>query len=156
GLNPTTLRITLPDFHNLSLRYGQLLTALKSGNAQRISASKAAIRFIQQQEDIVRQFETLQKDPSFRSRITHHDTKISNILFDPGERSVCVIDTDTMMPGYFISDLGDMMRTYLPPVSEEEKDFDNIIIREDIYQAIVQGYCSSMNAQLTDTEKAHF
>ena len=42
------------------------------------------------------------------------------------------------MPGYFISDVGDMMRTYLSPVSEEEKDFSKIEIREDFYKAIVQ------------------
>jgi hypothetical protein len=34
------------------------------------------------------------------------------------------------MPGYFISDLGDMMRTYLSPVSEEEQDFNKIEIRK--------------------------
>ena len=60
------------------------------------------------------------------------------------------------MPGYFISDVGDMMRTYLSPVSEEEKDFDKIIVREEMYKAIVLGYYSEMKNELTSTEKKYF
>jgi hypothetical protein len=60
------------------------------------------------------------------------------------------------MPGYFISDVGDMMRTYLSPVSEEEKDFSKIIIREEFYEAIVNGYYKEMKDVLTETEKHHF
>jgi hypothetical protein len=67
-----------------------------------------------------------------------------------------VIDLDTVMPGYFISDAGDMMRTYLSPVSEEEKDFAKIDIREDFYRAIVNGYYREMNVALTETEQKYF
>ncbi|MEJ7671262.1 MAG: phosphotransferase [Chitinophagaceae bacterium] len=38
---------------------------------------------------------------------------MSNVLFDENDKGICVIDLDTVMPGYFISDVGDMMRTYL-------------------------------------------
>jgi len=67
-----------------------------------------------------------------------------------------VIDLDTVMPGYFISDVGDMMRTYLSPVSEEEKDFSTISIRNDFFNAIVRGYLDEMSQELSDVEKAHF
>src|SRR5690606_40610002 len=60
----------------------------------------------------------------FRIRVTHHDTKISNVLFDKDGKGICVIDLDTVMPGYFISDVGDMIRTYVSPANEEERDFD--------------------------------
>jgi Ser/Thr protein kinase RdoA (MazF antagonist) len=72
---------------------------------------------------IVKEYEKLKSDPAFKLRVTHHDTKISNVLFDDKDKGLCVIDLDTMMPGYFISDIGDMMRTYLCPVSEEEAGF---------------------------------
>ena len=45
-------------------------------------------------------------------------------MFDENNKGIAVIDLDTVMPGYFISDVGDMLRTYLPPVSEEETNFD--------------------------------
>jgi len=38
---------------------------------------------------------------------------------------------------YFISDVGDMMRTYLSPANEEETDFTKIEVRVDFFEAIV-------------------
>ena len=58
--------------------------------------------------------------------------------------------------GYFISDIGDMMRTYLCPVSEEEKDFAKIIIRKEFYDAIESGYLSEMGVELNEFEKQYF
>ena len=78
------------------------------------------------------------------------------MLFDSAGKGLCVIDLDTVMPGYFISDVGDMMRTYLSPVNEEESETDKIIIRKDFYEAIVQGYLSEMGPELTETEKEQF
>jgi len=52
--------------------------------------------------------------------------------------------------------VGDMMRTYLSPVNEEEKDFEKIEVRNDFYKAIVQGYLSEMEAELTNAEKESF
>ncbi|MEJ7684927.1 MAG: phosphotransferase [Segetibacter sp.] len=86
----------------------------------------------------------------------HHDTKISNVLFDDKNKGLCLIDLDTVMPGYFISDAGDMMRTYLSPVSEEEKDFTKIDIREDFFDAISEGYLSEMKDDLTEEEQSSF
>ena len=101
-------------------------------------------------------YENLLKNPAFKTRVTHHDTKISNVLFDEEDNGLCVIDLDTVMPGYFISDVGDMLRTYLSPVSEEEKDFSKIVIREDYFRAIKKGYMSEMENDLSEEEKAHF
>ena len=54
-------------------------------------------------------------------RVTHHDTKISNVLFDNDNNGLCVIDLDTVMPGYFISDVGDMMGLiYRRPVKKKQ------------------------------------
>jgi hypothetical protein len=46
-----------------------------------------------------------------------------------------------------------MMRTYLCPVSEEEKDFTKIEIRPAFYQAIISGYSSEMGEELSAIEK---
>lgn len=155
-LPPATLRITIPDFHNLSLRYGQFEEALKSGNKSRIIESKSAILFIQQNKHIPDAYDKIKVDPNFKLRVTHHDTKISNVLFNENDEGLCVIDLDTVMPGFFISDVGDMMRTYLSPASEEEKEPDKITVREDFFQAILEGYLSEMKNELSREEIAHF
>jgi Ser/Thr protein kinase RdoA (MazF antagonist) len=150
------LKVTIPNFHHLSLRYEQFLSALENGNEERIRESAALIDFMKMHSDIVKEYTRLVANPEFKLRVTHHDTKISNVLFNEEDKGICVIDMDTVMPGYFISDVGDMMRTYLSPVSEEEKDFAKIEVREDFYQAIVKGYYNEMKEVLTETEKRYF
>ena len=111
---------------------------------------------MQSRYDIVEKFNAIKQDPEFKIRVTHHDTKISNVLLDENEKGICVIDLDTVMPGYFFSDLGDMFRTYLAAASEEEQDLSKIVIRGDFYNAIVKGYLSFMGPELTAKEKDHF
>ena len=156
GFPQENLLETLPDFHNLTLRYQQFHQALMAGNRQRIEESAELIEFIKLHRDIVVEYEKILKSPAFKRRVTHHDTKISNVLFDENDNGLCVIDLDTVMPGYFISDVGDMLRTYLSPVSEEEKDFSKIVIREDYFQAIKKGYMSEMQDELSPEESEHF
>jgi Ser/Thr protein kinase RdoA (MazF antagonist) len=156
GFDAASLKITLPSFHDLGLRYEQFTEALKNGNQERITEAASLIGFMQDNIAIVAEFEKIQTNPSFKKRVTHHDTKISNVLFDSSSKAICVIDLDTVMPGYFISDVGDMMRTYLPTVNEEEKDFSKIEVREDLYKAIVRGYYTEMETELSPDEKKHF
>jgi len=153
GLDAQQLKITIPDFHNLTLRYQQFQKAIRNGNESRKKEADQSIDFLLSHKDILTKFEEIQSDPEFAIRVIHHDTKISNVLFDGQDKGICVIDLDTTMPGYFISDLGDMMRTYLSPVSEEEKDFDKIRIRKEYYEAIVKGYLSEMGSILSRNEK---
>ena len=149
------LKITLPDFHNLPLRYVQFETAIKEGNKERIKQSSALISFLKGHYEIVSISEQISNNPGFKKRVTHHDSKISNVLFDENDQGLCVIDLDTVMPGFFISDFGDMMRTYLSPVSEEEKDLSKIEIRDEYFKAIADGYLSEMGNELSATEKKY-
>jgi Ser/Thr protein kinase RdoA (MazF antagonist) len=156
GFDANLLKTTLPSFHNLSLRYRQFIIALNNGDKKRIAEAHQFTKMVASYFDIVTEYERIQSDPQFKKRVTHHDTKISNVLFDNDDKAICVIDLDTVMPGYFISDVGDMMRTYLSPVNEDETDFSKIEVRDDFYHAIVNGYYSEMKTKLTETEKRYF
>jgi len=156
GFDCTTLRTTIPGFHDLSFRYQQFLNAIKNGSEERVSGSDDIIKQLIQRNYLVDDYEKMKCSSQFKLRTTHHDTKISNVLFDKEGKGICVIDLDTVMPGYFISDVGDMMRTYLCPVSEEERDIEKIEVRADFYKAIVEGYRSEMEQELSNTEKEHF
>ena len=150
------LHLTIPDFHNLTLRYEQFERAVANGNAVRIADSRELIDELRKRQGIVQKFSQIRETPQARVRVMHHDTKISNVLFDASDRGMCVIDLDTVMPGYFISDVGDMMRTYLSPASEEVREMNQIEVREDFFRAIVQGYLAAMRDELTDYEKELF
>ena len=152
----TQLRATLPDFHNLILRYQQFLHACEHASAERKEKSSALISYILENKDIVETFERMIERKEIPLRVIHHDTKISNVLFDAQNKGICVIDLDTVMSGYFISDVGDMIRTYVCPVSEEETDLSKISIRTDFFKAIYDGYISEMGTTLTTAEKSYF
>jgi Ser/Thr protein kinase RdoA (MazF antagonist) len=154
GLDISQLKITLPHFHDIELRYQQFEYTLKHGNPERIKQSGEAIAYLSSQKHIIATFSAIKN--LLIPRVTHHDTKISNVLFDEKDKGICVIDLDTVMPGFFISDVGDMMRTYICPVSEEERDFSLVEIREDYFKAVVSGYMSEMKGILTKQEQARF
>jgi Ser/Thr protein kinase RdoA (MazF antagonist) len=153
GFPESRLVQTIPDFHNLSLRYRAFREAIRKGNPERIARSATLIHYLESLNHIVSEYERITKDPAFHRRVTHHDTKISNVLFDSQGKGLCVIDLDTVMPGYFISDVGDMLRTYLSPVTEEEDELSKIRIRLPWFEAIITGYLEELNGELTLPEK---
>lgn len=151
------LQETLPDFHNLTLRHQQFLQALEEGNPERLQESRFMIEEIKSLSSIVDQYAEILRNEAVKKRVTHHDTKINNVLFDRKTgQGLCVIDLDTVMPGYFFSDVGDMIRTYVSPVSEEEGDFSLIEFREEYFQAIIEGYYREMKGNLTSYETTLF
>jgi Ser/Thr protein kinase RdoA (MazF antagonist) len=150
------LYITLPDFHNLTLRYAQFKNAVLHASPERKEQSKELISFIEDNYSIVETYNKIIANHEIPLRVIHHDTKINNVLFDRDGKGICVIDLDTVMPGYFISDVGDMMRTYLSAANEEETDFSKINIRTDFFKAIYNGYMLEMGSVLTETEKSYF
>jgi Ser/Thr protein kinase RdoA (MazF antagonist) len=153
GLNTKQLQPTIPDFHNLTYRWKQFEEALHQGNKDRIQFAEQQIKFIFENKSIVDRYETILKSPSFFQRVTHHDTKINNVLFDKKGEGLCVIDLDTVMSGLSISDLGDMFRTYLSPGTEEELDLEKVFVRKAYFTAIVEGYLEKMAGQLSVEEK---
>jgi Ser/Thr protein kinase RdoA (MazF antagonist) len=156
GMKLDELHTTIADFHNLTLRFRQFEEAIATGIPDRIQKARPEIDYLKKKSEIVTIYQDICNNPSFHLRVTHHDTKISNVLLDASNKGICVIDLDTVMAGYFISDVGDMLRTYLSPASEEETDLEKIRIRTDIFEAIVKGYLSEMNAILSADEKKAF
>lgn len=150
------LKTTLPGFHNLASRFLQFESALLNTDTNKIGECNDEILFIYSRKKIVEKYQAFISHSSVKTRPTHHDTKISNVLFDKNDKGICVIDFDTVMPGHFLSDVGDMIRTFTCPFSEEEKDMDKIVVREPFLDAIKEGYIAAMQDELTAFEKAHF
>lgn len=154
GCDASLFKPTIGRFHDLAWRFEQFETALENTTEARKNESHDAIALCKRFSHLATEFNSLVQNGGIQLRITHNDTKINNILFDKAtQKAVCVIDLDTLMPGYFIYDLGDMVRTFVSPVSEEEKDLTKIVVREDVYQALLEGYLSQMKDSLNDVEK---
>ncbi|PWS26015.1 aminoglycoside phosphotransferase family protein [Pedobacter yonginense] len=156
GFNAEKLTYTIPDFHNLSLRIEQFNKAIEKANEGRISLAKSEIEELVNHADIAEKYDEIKRSEAIPLRVIHHDTKISNVLLDDEDKGLCVIDLDTVMPGYFFSDVGDMMRTYLAESNEEEQDFKKVTVREEVFTAIYKGYMGEMAHILTPLEKDLF
>jgi len=152
----SALEYTLTDFHNLRLRFTQFEEAVKNATKERLHDAATEVREAYKYNYILQTYNQLVDNKQIPVRVIHHDTKISNVLFDDQQNGLCVIDLDTVMPGYYLSDVGDMMRTYLSPANEEETDLSKIHIRENVFNAICQGYLSEMGSVLTEKEKQYF
>jgi thiamine kinase-like enzyme len=156
GIEVSNFGETIPRFHDLTFRYEEFMMSLKNGRADRILEQKQLIERIKELSAICNTFESIKNNSQIPIRIQHHDTKINNILFDKtNSKSLCLCDLDTVMPGYFISDLGDMMRTYLAEANEEIIDVEKVVVRSEFYKALIDGYLSEMEHILTDAEKPY-
>lgn len=154
GCDLSKFKPTIDQFHNLALRYDQFIIAYHSADAtaKRAAANEieAAVNF----RPIVDRYNSVIASRTLVPGIFHNDTKINNVLFDRNsKKAVAVIDLDTVMEGYFIYDLGDLVRTIVSPVSEEEKDLEKIAVRKEFYHAIIDGYLSEMGAAIRNEER---
>lgn len=86
------------------------------------------------------------------SRVIHHDTKISNVLFDvKSGKGLCVIDLDTVAMAPVLWDFGDMVRSMSPTAAEEE-EAKLVDINMEYFKAIVSGYLTGANF-ISETER---
>lgn len=87
-------------------------------------------------------------------RVTHNDTKLSNILFDEkSNKSVCLIDLDTVMPGAIAYDFGEAIRTCISRTKEDEENLSKIKIELDRFEAFTKGFLNQLKDTLTTEEK---
>lgn len=155
GLDESLLYIPLPDFHDLSLRYRQFEEAIAGGTIMRLLRATHVIAELRQRRKLVDYFLHLRNNPDYPIRLMHHDGKISNILFHryTGE-AICPVDLDTVMPGHFFSDIGDLIRTMSCTVDENSTAWEKIGIQPEYYHAITQSYLTGTGSLLTDQERA--
>jgi thiamine kinase-like enzyme len=155
-LNADQLQITIPDFHNLSFRFQQFRESLHRHHYDRLKESAGLIAELRAREHYASFYEIITASEEFPKRVMHHDAKISNVLFhEETLKVICPVDFDTVMPGYFFSDLGDMIRSMACSHDENSVEFDMIHIRSDFYTAIVEGYLQIMNTHFTTAEKKY-
>lgn len=156
GIEVSNFREIIPGFHHLPWRYRQLEDAIAIAPLDRLLKSTHSIAAFRQRKGLVNFNESIQHDPSYPLRIMHHDCKISNILFDKiTNQVICPVDLDTVMPGRFFSDLGDMIRSMSCSVDENSLCWEEIHIIPDFYQSIIRGYLEGVGDIFSNAEKQH-
>lgn len=148
-----TLGETIPNFHNMEFRLQQFHDAVKDNAAGRLEEVKDLVEEIEKRAEAMCIQERLYREGKLKKRTNHCDTKVNNILFDAdSDRVLCVIDLDTVMPGFVLSDIGDFIRTAGNTGAEDDENLDNVNVNIPIFQAYTKGYMEKSKAFLTPTE----
>lgn len=144
---------TIKGFHNIRHRFNQWDEAIKNDAAGRVKDLAQNIEWIESRRESMLNFWSKVEQGEIPTRVTHNDTKISNILFDNKGEVLCVIDLDTVMSSTSLNDFGDAVRTYTNTGAEDDKDLENVSMSIQMFKALTEGYLSERKETLTPSEK---
>jgi Ser/Thr protein kinase RdoA (MazF antagonist) len=146
---------TIPNFHNMESRLATFRQAVKDNKAERLQKMQQMVDEIEKRAEEMCLPERLHREGQLPKRINHCDTKVNNVLFDRNGNVLCVVDLDTVMPGYVLSDFGDFMRTGANTGAEDDANLDNVSLNMDIFKAYTKGYLAKAKPFLLPVEIDH-
>ncbi|MBQ9714048.1 MAG: aminoglycoside phosphotransferase family protein [Clostridia bacterium] len=148
------LHIVIPHFHNTVWRYENFRTAIAEDVAGRAAAITAEIDGYFALEEIATLPYRKQKSGILPLRVTHNDTKMSNVLFDARTKEhLSVIDLDTVMPGLVAFDFGDAIRVAASTCEEDEKDLEKVSVDLAKFEAFAKGFVTALKTSMSEAEK---
>jgi hypothetical protein len=149
------IRDTIPDFHNLEWRLQQFSDAVSTGKQDRIRETDLEIKLLQKRSDEMLTIRRLGLEGKIPLRIVHHDTKINNVLYSTDDKALCVIDLDTVMPGYVHDDFGDAIRTFTNTGEEDDTNLNNVTMNIRYFEAFARGFLEVAGVMLNPVEKQY-
>ena len=153
GYNAENLYESIPNFHNTKERFKTFLLAIENNKARRLESVRSEVDCILEREKDTSILLDLYENGELPLRVTHNDTKISNILMDANTKNgICIIDLDTIMPGLSLYDFGDAIRSGATHALEDEKDLDKVYVDLEFFEAFTKGFLEGTNSSLTEKE----
>lgn len=149
-----TLYETIPSFHNTPERLRAFKEAVAADICGRAGEISDEIAFVLGREEFAGTLERAHSEGRLPLKVTHNDTKLNNILFD-GEsgKALCVIDLDTIMPGYSVNDFGDSIRFGATTAAEDETDLSKVYFDISLYELYVKGFIEGVGDGLSECER---
>jgi hypothetical protein len=148
---PPPLHDTIPEFHNMELRFNRFHGVVAADEFGRKAMAEEEIAFaLEREQQMIQYFWDLRDKMPLR--ITHNDTKFNNVLFDKHGKALCVIDLDTVMPGYIHYDFGDSIRTAANQGEEDDVQLDRVKLNMDVFTAFSRGFLSETSQVLSKGE----
>ncbi|MBE6727574.1 MAG: aminoglycoside phosphotransferase family protein [Ruminococcaceae bacterium] len=144
---------TIPDFHNTPKRFADFLQAVENDAVGRAAFVKEEIQFLKDRVDFYSVLYNANKAGVLPLRVTHNDTKSNNVMLDAKTRkALCVIDLDTIMPGFSVTDFGDAIRFGASTAAEDEKDLSKVSLDLEMFDIYTKGYLEGCGGQLSREE----
>lgn len=156
GYPMETLYETIKDFHNTPKRVETLETSVAADVKGRVKEVEAEIKFALDRKKDAKVLLDLYSEGLIPLRVTHNDTKLNNVLFDEETNdAICVIDLDTIMPGFSLYDFGDAIRFGGNTTKEDDANLDNVNISIELFRSYTKGFLSTCAKALTKAEVDH-
>ena len=146
---------TIPFFHDIEKRLDSFKRIINENPKGRVEKATAEIDFVLKRAEEMKVILKLGKEHKIPLRITHNDTKFNNILLDENDKALCVIDLDTVMPGYVHYDFGDSIRTVANIAAEDEKELSKVKMDISLFESYARGYLSETKDTLNAVEKEY-
>jgi len=146
---------TLPGFHNIKYRFQQWDDVVSRDPAGRVAGCAEEIEWIESRRKEMLEFFTLIDSGQIPARVTHNDTKISNMLFDEKGDVLCMIDLDTVLRAPCLYDFGDAVRSYTNTGLEDDPCPENVSMSRPMYDALLEGYLSQADSFLLPIEREY-
>ncbi len=144
---------TIPNFHNTPKRYADFCRAVEEDVCGRRKEVEKEIEFIKERVEFYSVLLDANKEGLLPLRVSHNDTKCNNVLLDAKTREgLCVIDLDTVMPGFSVTDFGDSIRFGASTGAEDEKDLSKVNFDMTLYTAYVKGFLEGCGGSLPESE----
>lgn len=144
---------TIPDFHNTPDRYKKFLNAVEKDICGRAAEVSEEIKFLVDRKDFYSVLFESNKKGLLPFRVTHNDTKINNVMLDEKTRTaLCVIDLDTIMPGFSVNDFGDSIRFGASTAAEDEKDLNKVQMDINLFETYAKGFVKGCGGMLSKDE----
>lgn len=152
GFDSGQLIDVIPDFHDMSYRYRQYEASIQTASKIRLKKAEKYSAVVVRLKSEMHILQNLKESGEIPTRVTHNDTKISNSLFDKNNKGICMIDTDTVMPGIIHYDFGDAIRTICNTAAEDEKDLSKVEFNYEFYKAYKKGFLEQTKDSLSAVE----
>ncbi len=147
------LHETIAGFHDTAARLRRLRTVVGEDALGRAREVQRDLEFVFARASLAHVLAELSAGGALTTRVVHNDTKIENVLFDTRTReALCVVDLDTVMSGLVLHDFGDLVRSSLSPVAEDETELERIVVRLPVFEALVRGYLHAAGSLLSEQE----
>lgn len=144
---------TIPNFHNTPVRFVTFTEAVEKDVAHRACQVQKEIQFIREREKEMGLAYSLQREGRLPLRVSHNDTKLNNIMIDDATgQALCIIDLDTIMPGFSIFDYGDSIRFGANTAQEDEQDLSKVSLSLPLFEVYTKGFLEGSAGRLTETE----
>ncbi len=149
-----SLAITIPNFHNTENRINSLILSYENNAYNNAASCEEEFKYLLNCKKRAILYETLKGNNNLPIRVTHNDTKLSNILFTVNnKKAAAVIDLDTVMPGLIAYDFGDGARSICSTKGENDIDLNGIDFDLSKYKAFSYGFLEKTRNSLTKVER---